>query len=144
VTETLGDNWIFVEYDDGARSGVGNDYVAISRNGHAMSQSIPLDSRPLNYWRLSFSIAEAAVDCREAPWYGPWSIAIQQLFENFCPYPFVTITYPQYPVTKDVDSIIPDEEVEDEDNSDGEDEGDSNDEVCHVALGSISTNVIHR
>ena len=40
--------------------------------------------------------------------------------------------------------IIPDKEVEDEDNSDVEDEGDSDDEVCHVALGSISTNVIHR
>ena len=56
VTET----WITlicVEYDDAARSGVGNDYLAtsLSTNGHAMSQHIPLGSRPLNYWRLSFS-----------------------------------------------------------------------------------------
>ena len=110
-----------------------------------MSQPIPLESRPLNYWRLRFSIAEAAADCREAPWYGPWSIAVQQLFENFCPRhgPFVTITYPQYPVTKDIDSIIPDE---DEDSGEGEDEddSDSDDGVCHIALSSISAKVIHR
>jgi hypothetical protein len=102
-------------------------YVAshINNQYYTMSQAIPLGSRLLNYWRLSFSIAEVAADCREAPWYGPWSIAIQQMFKNFCPCLFVTITYPQYPVTKDINSIIPDEEVEDEDESD--------DEVCHVA-----------
>jgi len=96
---------------------------------------IRLDSRPSSYWRLYFAIIEAAADWREAPWYGPWNIAIHQLFQDFCPPPFVTVTYPQHPVTKDIDSVTPEDDESEDDNSDYEVEGeqkkeDDDDGVC--------------
>jgi hypothetical protein len=99
-----------------------------------MSGPILLASRPLSYWRLHFAIIEAAADWREAPWYGPWNIAIHTLFQDFCPSPFVTITYPQYSVTKDIDSVIPEEDECEDSDDDDEIEGDSENKNCDDAV----------
>jgi hypothetical protein len=62
-------------------------------------------SKTLNEWRLHIAIAEAESDTREAPWYGVWDIFLQDfLFFSFCTPPHFTITYPQFPVSKHVDT----------------------------------------
>jgi hypothetical protein len=63
------------------------------------------DSKTLNEWRLHIAISQAQSDTREAPWYGPWDIILRDfLFSPFCKPPYFTITYPQFPVSKNVDT----------------------------------------
>jgi hypothetical protein len=78
-----------------------------------------LASKPVRYWTIYFAIREAADDPREAPWYGPWNIVLQDLFHGFCVAPFITVTYPQYPVVKNIDSVDPRDD-DDDDDSDNE------------------------
>ncbi|KAF9459180.1 hypothetical protein BDZ94DRAFT_1325002 [Collybia nuda] len=67
---------------------------------------------------LAIAIEAAKTDTREAPWYGVWNIILtQKLFNNFCKKPCSTITYPQFPLTSDVDTC---EEVEDDEESEEE------------------------
>ena len=54
---------------------------------------------------------------------GERHLAIHQLFQDFCPPPFIAITYPQYPVTKDIDSVTPEDDKGEDDDSDDEVEG---------------------
>ena len=62
-------------------------------------------SKTLYEWRLHIAIAEAESDTREAPWYGAWDIVLRDfLFLSFCTPPYLTITYPQFPVSKHVDT----------------------------------------
>jgi hypothetical protein len=49
-------------------------------------------------------------DPREAPWYGPWNIVLQDLFQDFCPPPFCTTTYPH---VEDIDVVDFEEEESD-------------------------------
>jgi hypothetical protein len=72
---------------------------------------VVLTSKPPSYWALRLAIAEAREDLREAPWYGPWNIVLQDLFHNFAPWGFFTVTYPQFPLAKEID---PDEDESDE------------------------------
>lgn len=70
---------------------------------------------------LAFAIDVAKTDPREAPWYGVWNIILtQKLFNGFCKKPCSTITYPQFPLTSDVDTY--DSESEDEDGLSDEEE----------------------
>jgi len=71
---------------------------------------ITLASKPVNYWILNLAIAQARNDPREAPWYGPWNVVLQQLFQNFCPKGFATATYPQFPLVENIDTVDSDEE----------------------------------
>ena len=51
-------------------------------------------------WHLHIAITDAALDHREAPWYGPWNIILRDfIFLSFCQPPYMTITYPQFPVS---------------------------------------------
>lgn len=62
------------------------------------------DSTSSEEWHLHVAIADASLDHREAPWYGPRNIVLRDfIFRSFCPRPFLTITYPQFPVSKHVD-----------------------------------------
>ena len=58
----------------------------------------------LNEWHLYIAIKDADTDTREAPWYGPWDIALwNYIFALFCGPPYLTITYPQFPMSKYID-----------------------------------------
>jgi hypothetical protein len=81
-----------------------------------------LCSKPAKYWKLYFAIREAADDPREAPWYGPWNTVLQDLFHDFCVAPLITLTFPQYPVVKNIDS------VDARDNCDSSDDGSDEDD----------------
>ena len=83
----------------------------------ALPNPLTLDSKSELGWQLHLSIADASGDKREAPWYGPWCIVLNNfLFRNFCPRGYLTVTYPQFPLTKDVDTYNPeDENIEDDD-----------------------------
>jgi hypothetical protein len=75
---------------------------------------------PPNYFVLNLAILHAKQDPqgREAPWYGPWNIVLQDLFRGFCPAKenFYTATYPQFPLTKDIDvTVVIDSEEEESD-----------------------------
>jgi hypothetical protein len=88
-------------------------------------------------WQLNIAIADAAGDLREAPWYGPWNIVLVEfMFRNFCPSPFVTITYPQFPVTHDADTFNPEDDSYDDDDDDDEDEDDEDDIVMRYSAPS--------
>lgn len=80
-------------------------------------------------WRLHVAISHASSDSREAPWYGAWNLVLQDIiFRSFCQSPYLTITYPQYPVSKDIDTDDADDdndEDEDEDKT-GNDDGGKN------------------
>lgn len=79
-----------------------------------------------NEWHLHIAIADAGLDRREPPWYGPWNIVLRDfIFLSFCQPPYMTITYPQFPVSKYVDANDADDEddefeikSDDEDNYD--------------------------
>ena len=75
--------------------------------------SVALASKPSRYWTLNLAIAQARNDPREAPWYGPWNIVLQDLFQDFCLSPFYTVTYPQFPLVKDIDVVDSEEEESD-------------------------------
>ena len=73
------------------------------------------DSMPSEEWHLQTTIVDASLDHREAPWYGPWNIVLRDfIFRSFCPRPFLTITYPQFPVSKHVDIDDADDDDDDE------------------------------
>jgi hypothetical protein len=74
----------------------------------------PLASKSPSYWALHLAIAEASKDSREAPWYGPWNIVLNDLFQDFGPSRFFTVTYPQFSLVKDFDAVNSDEEESDE------------------------------
>jgi hypothetical protein len=62
--------------------------------------------RTSSQWALQVAIADANADPsgREAPWYGPWNLVLQDfLFRGFGNFPYLTVTYPQYPVSNTVD-----------------------------------------
>lgn len=62
-------------------------------------------------WALRLSILNASNDCREAPWYGAWNmVLVKGLFHDFCPKRFYTVTYPQFPLVKDIDTVSDSEE----------------------------------
>lgn len=72
--------------------------------------------RNASYWVLNLAILHASNDTREAPWYGPWNIVLQDLFRDFCQWAnlIYTTTYPQFPLVKDIDVVV-DSEGEDSD-----------------------------
>jgi hypothetical protein len=76
---------------------------------------ITLDSKAEKYWALYFAISEATADYREAPWYGPWNTVLQDLFQGFCLKGYATVTYPQFPISKDIDTFNPEDEGSDDD-----------------------------
>jgi hypothetical protein len=51
-------------------------------------------------------------------YYGPWNIVLKDFFfPGFFPSPYATITYPQFPSTKDIDTFNPeDDKLDDDDN----------------------------
>jgi hypothetical protein len=73
-----------------------------------------------NEWHLYIAIKDADADTREAPWYGPWDIVLRNyIFALFCGPPYLTITYPQFPVSKHIDTYYPeDDNVQDDEDSD--------------------------
>ena len=73
-----------------------------------------LASKSSYNWVLNLAVLQASNDSREAPWYGPWNIVLQKMFQDFCPAPFYSATYPQFPLVKDIDVIDSDEEESDE------------------------------
>jgi hypothetical protein len=75
---------------------------------------VVLTSKPPGYWLLHLAIAAASNDSREAPWYGPWNIVLQDLFHAFGPQEFFTVTYLQFPLVKEIDTVDSDEEESDE------------------------------
>ncbi|KAG6829005.1 hypothetical protein H0H92_005982 [Tricholoma furcatifolium] len=80
---------------------------------------------------LKFEVAfkNASNSTREAPWYGVYNwILSQVIFPHLCDDPLntlTTITYPQYPLTQDIDTDMRDEDDNDED----DDEDDDHDSV---------------
>lgn len=82
------------------------------------------NTKTFNEWCLHISIAEAQSDTREAPWYGPWDIVLRDfLFSSFCKPPYFAITYPQFPVSKHIDTDNADDY--DDDCDDGYDDDDN-------------------
>jgi hypothetical protein len=76
-------------------------------------------------WELHIAIARAMTDSREAPWYAAWNIVLKDfLFASFCPEPFFTITYPQFPVSNTADTydlrdeLLPDLDSDNEESDD--------------------------
>ncbi|KAH0590071.1 hypothetical protein H2248_000248 [Termitomyces sp. 'cryptogamus'] len=70
---------------------------------------------------------------QEAPWYGVYNwILSQVIFLDLCDDPLnqlTTITYPQSPLTKDIDTDMPEEYDDDnDDDDDDDDENDNNDD----------------
>lgn len=105
--------------------------------------TITLGSKPDTYWKLYIAIAEAAADYREAPWYGPWNIVLQATFKDFCVPPYFTITCPQFPVAKDIDTFDPkDNESEDSEEGSGEgyedDRGNGDDQALHCLPSAMT------
>ena len=49
---------------------------------------------------------------------GPLNIVLQDLFRDFCPAPFYTATYPQFPLVKDIDIVDSEEEESDKERDD--------------------------
>ena len=82
--------------------------------------SLSLTSKPKNYWPLYVAISRAKKDSREAPWYGPWNLVLQELFRDFGPMNFTTATYPQFPLVHNIDTYDSDEEKLDEEPNDHE------------------------
>jgi hypothetical protein len=78
-------------------------------------------------WQLHVAISHASSDGREAPWYAAWNMVLRDIiFRSFCRAPHLTITYPQYPVSKGVDTDdadINDDEDEEEDRTENDDAG---------------------
>lgn len=86
-------------------------------------------SKTATEWALHLAIADALGDSREAPWYGAWNIVLKDiLFESFCLLPLLTVTCPQFPLSKNIDTYNPeDNKIIDDDDSD-DDEDDDHDE----------------
>jgi hypothetical protein len=83
-------------------------------------------------WHLHIAISQALSDSREAPWYGAWNIVMRDMIFNprkFCREPFMTITYPQFPVSKgiDTDDAGDDDDEDEESDIDGGKGGGDND-----------------
>jgi hypothetical protein len=78
-------------------------------------------------WQLHVAISHALSDGRESPWYGAWNMVLRDIiFRSFCRAPHMTITYPQYPVSKGVDTDdadINDDEDEEQDRTESDDAG---------------------
>ena len=68
-------------------------------------------------WLLKLAVLQASNDPREAPWYGPWNIVLEDMFQDFCPKKreFITATYPQFPLVKDIETVVSDSEEESSD-----------------------------
>ena len=68
-------------------------------------------------WLLKLAVLQASNDPREAPWYGPWNIVLKDMFQDFCPKKreFITATYPQSPLVKDIETVVSDSEEESSD-----------------------------
>lgn len=79
---------------------------------------LTLASKPESYWILYLAIAQARSDPREAPWYGPWDVVLQELFRDFCPGGFTTVTYPQFPLVQDIDTYNLEEESDEDEELD--------------------------
>jgi hypothetical protein len=97
-----------------------------------MAPPLTARSKTEKYWTLYFPIQSAAEDPREAPWYGPWNIVLQDLFQGFCPVGFHTATYPQYPLVKDIDSVDQDGDL-----NDSSDDGKTDEEEDDQAIISV-------
>lgn len=84
-------------------------------------------------WELYLSILYATSDTREAPWYAPWNIALKDfLFRDFVPWPFFTITYPQFPLTATADTYSEQDEFNDGDEYlDTDDDDDADDDSLY-------------
>jgi hypothetical protein len=66
---------------------------------------IPKTAKTALEWALHLVIAGALGDSREAPWYGAWNIVLKDiLFESSCLLPLLTVTYPQFPLSKNIDT----------------------------------------
>jgi hypothetical protein len=91
---------------------------------------IPKTSKTTLGWALHLAIAEALGDSREAPWYGAWNIVLKDiLFESFCLPPLLTVTYPQFPLSKNIDTHnLEDDKISDADDSDDDESDDDDDD----------------
>jgi hypothetical protein len=91
-------------------------------------------------WVLHLAIAEALGDSREAPWYGAWNIVLKDIiFESFCLPPLLTVTCPQFPLSKNIDTHdLEDDKIVDEDDSDDDewDDDDDDDEESNQMTSS--------
>jgi hypothetical protein len=76
--------------------------------------AVALASKPPSYWVLRYAVAEASNDSREAVWYGPWNIVLRDLFHVFGRPGIFTVTCPQFPLVKEIDTFDSDEEESDE------------------------------
>jgi hypothetical protein len=70
-----------------------------------MPGSLTIASKPPSFWALNLTILQASSVPREAPWYGAWNIVLKEMFQEFCPRKFNTVTYPQFPLVKDIDTV---------------------------------------
>ncbi|KAF8231473.1 hypothetical protein L208DRAFT_1398803 [Tricholoma matsutake] len=91
-----------------------------------MAQLFTFQSKSPYQWNFHLSILNADDDTREAPWYAAWDLVLRdQIFANFCQPPYFTVTYPQFPVSRHIDTyhladdIIDDEGGSDDDEDDG-------------------------
>ena len=75
---------------------------------------VAFTSKPPSYWALHLAIAEASNDPLEAPWYGPWNLVLQDLCYAFNQPGAFTVTYPQFPLVKEIDTFDSDTEALDE------------------------------
>jgi hypothetical protein len=90
-----------------------------------MAQLFTLQSKSPNQWNLHLSILNADNDTREAPWYAAWNLVLQeQIFANFCQPPYLTVTYPQFPVSRHIDTYHPADDIIDGEGGDSGDEDD--------------------
>lgn len=93
-------------------------------------------------WHLHLAIVDAATDTREAPWYGPWDLVLRNfIFEAFSQPPYITITYPQFPVSRDIDTYDP-EDDKIHDGEDSDDDGDGNSPTALIRSAAPSPETI--
>jgi hypothetical protein len=70
-----------------------------------MAQLFTFQSKSPYQWKLHLSILNADGGTREAPWYAAWDLVLRdQIFANFCQPPYFTVTYPQSPVSRHIDT----------------------------------------
>jgi len=98
-----------------------------------MAQLFTLQSMSQNQWNLHLSILSADNDTREAPWYAAWNLVLQQIFANFCQPPYLTVTYPQFLVSRHIDTYHPSDDIIDGEGDSG-DEDDDDGESYQITL----------
>lgn len=87
-----------------------------------MAQPLTFRSKSTYQWKLHLSIIDADNDAREAPWYAAWDLVLRdQIFANFCGPPYFTVTYPQFPVSKHIDTYHPADDIIGDDSDDDDD-----------------------